>query len=63
MVQLTAAEHAQDHLTLGNEAALAADDIALAHRAIRGDARVGHVVDADDIGQGLFLTYHSRRVD
>ncbi len=42
----------QHHLALGHEAALAADQIALAHLAIALDARVVRVVDADEGGHG-----------
>jgi hypothetical protein len=38
---------AQHYLALGDEQALAADEIALADVAIRGDARIVRVVDQD----------------
>ena len=56
-VQPAAAKDAQDHLTLGDEASMAAGHIALAHLAIGCDAWIVRIVDVDDIGQGRDLSH------
>ena len=43
-------EHVQHHFAFGDEQALAAHEIALAHVAIGRDARIVRIVDGDDIG-------------
>ena len=45
-------EHAQDHFALGDEMPLASDEVALAHVAIGGKARIGGILDGDDGRQG-----------